>query len=202
MSVEAPACDLALEGDGLLRGLGAGGEARDERALVDEPQQPPVPARDRDRAAVPADEHRQDLTQRRLRAHPALGAVEGARELPLVALDEPGHVLGLRDPQKATLVVNHGDVGEPGALDGGERKVSRDGSLREILPMFVGGEGEPVAVVEGDGRLAGLVYQGSLIAGLTSIPESQEEAGAFEREVPRRIEIHRTQRVERDMRGE
>jgi len=68
--------------------------------------------------------------------------------------------------------------------------------------MFVGDGGGPVAVVERDGRLVGLVHQGSLIAGLTSSPESPEEERAFEQEVPRRIEVQRSQRVERNLGGE
>jgi glycine betaine/proline transport system ATP-binding protein len=131
-----------------------------------------------------------------------LRRIKGAGLSYIPVVDDERRFLGIAEAEDVARLVERNERELTGALDGGERKVSRDGSLREILPMFVGGDGEPVAVVEGDGRLAGLVYQGSLIAGLTSSPESQEEAGVFEREVPRRIEIHRTQRVERDMRGE
>jgi CBS-domain-containing membrane protein len=55
--------------------------------------------------------------------------------------------------------------------------VGRRTSLREVLPLFIDEGDAPVAVVEEDGRLAGGIVRGSLIAGLTTSTESSEEGG-------------------------
>jgi len=138
-----------------------------------------------------------------------LRRIKGAGLSYIPVVDDERRFLGIAEAEELARLVERNERELAGALDGGGRKVGKGTALRELLPMFVADGGGPVAVVEGDGRLAGLVYQGSLIAGLTSSPESPEEASAFEREVPRdpegepgRIQVHRTQRVERRMGGE
>lgn len=103
----------------------------------------------------------------------------------IAVVDDERRFRGIVEVEEVARLAERNERELAGALDGAERKVGRGASLRELLPMFVGDDGGPVAVVEGDGRLLGLVYQGSLIAGLTSSPESPEEERAFEREVPR-----------------
>jgi CBS-domain-containing membrane protein len=49
--------------------------------------------------------------------------------------------------------------------------------LREVLPLFIDEGDAPVAVVDEDGRLAGGIVRGSLIAGLTTSTDLSEEGG-------------------------
>lgn len=55
--------------------------------------------------------------------------------------------------------------------------VGRRTPLREVLPLFVQDGEMPVAVVDGDMRLEGVVVRGSLIAGLTTSAEPPEDGG-------------------------
>ena len=54
-------------------------------------------------------------------------------------------------------------------------QVGRRTPLREVLPLFVGDEDAPVAVVGGGERLEGLIVRGALIAGLTTSVEPHDE---------------------------
>jgi glycine betaine/proline transport system ATP-binding protein len=114
-----------------------------------------------------------------------LRRIKGAGLSYIPVVDDERRFLGIAEAEDVARLAERNERELAGALDGAERQVSPETSLREILPMFVGGDGGPVAVAGRDGRLLGLVYQGSLIAGLTSSPESPEESVAFEREVPR-----------------
>ena len=57
------------------------------------------------------------------------------------------------------------------AVDDGAPKVGRRTSLREVLPLFVE-DGTPVAVVDEEDHLEGVIVRGSLIAGSPRAPST------------------------------
>ena len=105
----------------------------------------------------------------------------GLDHIPVV--DEERRFLGTAEAEEvARLAESNGrDLGP--AVDGGAARVRMETSLREILPLFVERD-VPVAVVDGEGRVQGVVYRGSLIAGLTTSQEPAEEADSFDQTPP------------------
>ena len=89
-------------------------------------------------------------------------------------VDEERRLVGLCEAEEVARLAERGERELRGAVDDGAHKVERKTPLREVLPLFVGDADAPVAVVDDDNRLEGVVVRGALIAGLTTHAESQE----------------------------
>ncbi len=98
-------------------------------------------------------------------------------------VDEERRFLGTAEAEEVARLAERNERELGSSVDREAAKVRRDTSLREILPLFVERD-VPVAVVDDENRIEGVVYRGSLIAGLTTSQESPDESESFDREVP------------------
>ena len=105
----------------------------------------------------------------------------GLDHIPVV--DEERRFLGMAEAEEVARLAEKNERELRASVDGEAARVRTDTSLREILPLFVEKD-VPVAVLDEEDRIEGVVYRGSLIAGLTTTQEPSEEGGSFEREVP------------------
>lgn len=105
----------------------------------------------------------------------------GLDHIPVV--DEERRFLGTAEAEEVARLAERNERELGPAVDRGAASVKADTSLREILPLFVERD-VPVAVVDGENRVQGVVYRGSLIAGLTTTQEAHDEGESFDREVP------------------
>jgi len=73
--------------------------------------------------------------------------------------------------------------------------VGRRTPLREVLPLFMDDTDAPVAVVDEENRLVGVVVRGALIAGLTTHSEAPDEDGENPdgAEAGDRVGVHRVE---------
>ena len=92
-------------------------------------------------------------------------------------LDKERRLVGLAEAEEVARLAE-GDKRElAGAVDEDAPAVGRRTPLREVLPLFIDEGDAPVAVVDEGDRLAGGIFKGSLIAGLTTSVETSEEGG-------------------------
>lgn len=99
-------------------------------------------------------------------------------------VDEERRFIGTAEAEEVARLTERNERELGGAIDGEAARVRMETSLREILPLFVDRD-VPVAVVDEEGRIEGVVYRGSLIAGLTTSQEPQEESDSFDSETNR-----------------
>jgi glycine betaine/proline transport system ATP-binding protein len=95
----------------------------------------------------------------------------------IFVLDRERRLVGLTEAEEVARLVESDERELKAAVDDDAPAVGRRTPLREVLPLFIDEGDAPVAVVEEDGRLAGGIVRGSLIAGLTTSTESSEEGG-------------------------
>ena len=94
----------------------------------------------------------------------------------IFVLDQERHLVGLCEAEEVARLDERDERELRSALDSdGLPKVRRSTSLREVLPLFIDEGDVPVAVVDEEDHLEGVVVRGSLIAGLTTSVESHDE---------------------------
>ncbi len=99
-------------------------------------------------------------------------------------VDEERRFIGTAEAEEVARLAERNERELGAAIDGEAARVKMETSLREILPLFVEKD-VPVAVLDEEGRIEGVVYRGSLIAGLTTTSqEPQEESEPLKHEVP------------------
>ncbi len=103
----------------------------------------------------------------------------------IMIVDDERHLIGICEAEEVAKLVERDEQKLDGAVDETAPKVELGTPLREVLPLFVERE-LPVAVVNENNRLEGVVVRGALIAGLTTstdMPDEgeDEEVGAEER---------------------
>ena len=86
-------------------------------------------------------------------------------------------MVGLAEAEEVARLAERDDRELGAAVDEAVPVVGRRTPLREVLPSFLDDSDAPVAVVDEDGRLAGGIVRGSLIAGLTTSTETSSEDG-------------------------
>lgn len=89
-------------------------------------------------------------------------------------LDDERRLVGMCEAEEVARLVERDHQRLGPAVDTTSPKIARGTWLREVLPLFVERD-VPVAVVDQDGRLEGVVVRGSLIAGLTTSTEQSGE---------------------------
>jgi glycine betaine/proline transport system ATP-binding protein len=95
----------------------------------------------------------------------------------IFVLDRERRLVGLAEAEDVARLAERDERKLGSAVDEDAPVVGRRTPLREVLPLFLDDSDSPVAVVDDDGRLAGGVVRGSLIAGLTTSTEATEEGG-------------------------
>jgi glycine betaine/proline transport system ATP-binding protein len=93
----------------------------------------------------------------------------------IFVVDEERRLVGLCEAEEVSRLAERGERSLRDSVDDGAHKVGRRTPLREVLPLFVDDADAPVAVVDDENRLEGVVVRGALIAGLTTHAEAQEE---------------------------
>ena len=118
----------------------------------------------------------------------------------IFVVDEERRLVGLCEAEEVARLAERGERSLRDSVDDGAHKVGRRTPLREVLPLFVDDADAPVAVVDDENRLEGVVVRGALIAGLTTHAESQEEgdegvpAGPEAGENDDRVHVRRIER--------
>jgi glycine betaine/proline transport system ATP-binding protein len=95
----------------------------------------------------------------------------------IFVLDEERRLVGLCEAEEVARLAERGERALRDSVDDGAAKVGRRSPLREVLPLFVDDADSPVAVVDDDNRIEGVIVRGALIAGLTTHTEAQDEDG-------------------------
>jgi glycine betaine/proline transport system ATP-binding protein len=95
----------------------------------------------------------------------------------IFVLDRERRMVGLAEAEEVARLAERDDRELGAAVDEAVPVVGRRTPLREVLPSFLDDSDAPVAVVDEDGRLAGGIVRGSLIAGLTTSTETSSEDG-------------------------
>jgi glycine betaine/proline transport system ATP-binding protein len=95
----------------------------------------------------------------------------------IFVLDRERRLVGRAEAEEVARLAERDERELGSAVDEEAPAVDRRTPLREVLPLFLDDSGAPVAVVDEDGRLAGGVVRGSLIAGLTTSTEISEDSG-------------------------
>jgi len=101
-------------------------------------------------------------------------------------LDEERRLIGLCEAEEVARLAERDERQLRPAVQGGMRTVGRRTSLREVLPLFMDDTDAPVAVVDEENRLEGVVVRGALIAGLTTYADAPDEDG----EGPHGVDAH------------
>lgn len=104
----------------------------------------------------------------------------------IFVVDGERRLAGICEVEDVARLAERGESSLGGAMNRSPKSVVRETPLRDVLPMFVD-DAFPVAVVEENGRLEGVVVRGSLISGLTTGgdengEEAQREGGGLGRE--------------------
>ena len=95
----------------------------------------------------------------------------------IFVLDRERRLVGLAEAEEVARLAERDERELGAAVDKDAPAVERRTPLREVLPSFLDDSDAPVAVVDEDGRLAGGIVRGSLIAGLTTSTEASEDGG-------------------------
>jgi glycine betaine/proline transport system ATP-binding protein len=93
----------------------------------------------------------------------------------MFVVDDERRLQGLVEAEEVSRLAERDERELKAAIDTEAPRVKRDTWLREVLPLFVERDDVPVAVCAEDGHLEGVVVRGSLIAGLTTGTEHQDE---------------------------
>jgi glycine betaine/proline transport system ATP-binding protein len=93
----------------------------------------------------------------------------------IFVLDRERRPVGLAEAEEVARLAERDERELGAAVDKEAPAVERRTPLREVLPSFLDDSDAPVAVVEEDGRLAGSIVRGSLIAGLTTNAEASDD---------------------------
>jgi len=101
-------------------------------------------------------------------------------------LDEERRLIGLCEAEEVARLAERDERQLRPAVQDGMRTVGRRTSLREVLPLFMDDTDAPVAVVDEENRLEGVVVRGALIAGLTTYADAPDEDG----EGPHGVDAH------------
>ena len=99
----------------------------------------------------------------------------------IFVVDEERHLVGICEAEEVSRLVEKEENSLTGAIDEEPPKVERGTPLREVLPLLVERD-LPVAVVNEDNRLEGVVVRGSLIAGLTTSSDLNDEDAELQEE--------------------
>ena len=110
-------------------------------------------------------------------------------------LDEERRLMGLCEAEEVARLAERDERQLRPAVQDGMRTVGRRTSLREVLPLFMDDTDAPVAVVDEENRLEGVVVRGALIAGLTTYTDAPDEDGEDLNgaEAGDRIGVHRVE---------
>src|ERR687893_929131 len=92
----------------------------------------------------------------------------------IFVLDSERRLVGLCEAEEVARLAERDKRELRDAVDEAPN-VERRTPLREVLPLFIGDEDHPVAVVGEGERLEGLIVRGALIAGLTTSVEPHDE---------------------------
>ncbi len=90
-------------------------------------------------------------------------------------LDEERRLIGLCEAEEVARLAERDERQLRPAVQDGMPTVGRRTPLREVLPLFMDDTDAPVAVVDEENRLAGVVVRGALIAGLTTYTDAPDE---------------------------
>ncbi len=93
----------------------------------------------------------------------------------IMMVDDERHLIGICEAEEVAKLAEREEQQLDDAVDETAPKVELGTPLREVLPLFVERE-LPVAVVNENNRLEGVVVRGALIAGLTTGTENSDEA--------------------------
>ena len=102
----------------------------------------------------------------------------------IMVVDDERHLIGICEAEEVAKLAEREEQSLDEAIDETAPKVELGTPLRQVLPLFVERE-LPVAVVNENNRLEGVVVRGALIAGLTTGTEAldeDEDLGAEERQ--------------------
>jgi glycine betaine/proline transport system ATP-binding protein len=92
----------------------------------------------------------------------------------IFVLDSDRRLVGLAEAEDVARLDERGERELESAVNADVPRARRRTPLREILPLFVEDGDMPVAVVDEEDHLIGIVVRGALIAGLTTSAESSE----------------------------
>jgi glycine betaine/proline transport system ATP-binding protein len=93
----------------------------------------------------------------------------------IFVLDEERRLMGLCEAEEVARLAERDERQLRPAVQDEMPTVGRRTSLREVLPLFMEDTDAPVAVVDEENRLEGVVVRGALIAGLTTHADAPEE---------------------------
>ena len=93
----------------------------------------------------------------------------------IFVVDEDRRLMGLCEAEQVARLAERDERELRTVVQDGMPTVSRRTPLREVLPLFIDDADAPVAVVDEQNRLEGVVVRGALIAGLTTHAEAPEE---------------------------
>ncbi len=110
-------------------------------------------------------------------------------------LDEERRLMGLCEAEEVARLAERDERQLRSAVQDGMRTVGRRTPLREVLPLFMDDTDAPVAVIDEENRLEGVVVRGALIAGLTTYTDAPDEDGEDLNgaEAGDRIGVHRVE---------
>ena len=111
----------------------------------------------------------------------------------IFVLDEERRLIGQCEAEDVARLAERDERQLRPAVQDGMPTVGRRTPLREVLPLFMDDTDAPVAVVDEENRLEGVVVRGALIAGLTTSTEAPDEDGEDPHgaEVDDTIGVHR-----------
>ncbi len=95
----------------------------------------------------------------------------------IFALDEERRLVGLCEAEEVARLAERNERELRPAVHDGMTTVGRRTPLREVLPLFIDEADTPLAVVDEEKRLEGVVVRGALIAGLTTHTDAHDEGG-------------------------
>lgn len=93
----------------------------------------------------------------------------------IFVLDSDRRLIGVAEAENLARLDERGERELKTAVDADAPSVGRRTPLREVLPLFVEDGDAPVAVVDDENHLVGVVVRGALIAGLTTSVEPHDE---------------------------
>ncbi len=93
----------------------------------------------------------------------------------VLVVDGDRRLVGLCEAEEVARLAERNEESLGSAVDQGAPRVGPRTPLREVLPLFVEDGDAPVAVVDEEDNLEGVIVRGSLIAGLTTSTEHHEE---------------------------
>src|SRR5918995_2355710 len=108
-------------------------------------------------------------------------------------LDEERRLMGLCEAEEVARLAERDERQLRPAVQDGMPTVGRRTPLREVLPLFMDDTDAPVAVVDEENRLEGIVVRGALIAGLTTYAPDEDGEDLDGAEAGDTIGVHRVE---------